>query len=191
MPRFWPFWALWAPWMGPRGTQNLHFCSQLVCPHHMTVTERKIQYSFDIREQKISWFRAFLAISTILGPFYSPWRAPKGHHLQFFLFFIFYFNISTKRDQSEVFWSIRLEKRPTQDFPLDGSWIVYYVGQGPPNLHLRWCPCYGGRGLVRKWFSLHTSYLQRRYPSLGSRYSFIGGGGEYKVFHAKGTIMIE
>ena len=152
MPRFWPFWALWAPWMGPRGTQNLHFCSQLVCPHHMTVTERKIQYSFDIREQKISWFRAFLAISTILGPFYSPWRAPKGHHLQFFLFFIFYFNISTKRDQSEVFWSIRLEviketrltikngdtttfpeseksiffkKRPTQDFPLDGSWFVY------------------------------------------------------------------
>ena len=66
---------------------------------------------------------------------------------------------------------------------------IHYVGQGPPYLPLGWCPYYGGRGLVEKSFSLHLSHLQKWYPSLGSWYSFIGGGGEYRVFHAEGTIV--
>ena len=64
-----------------------------------------------------SWFDGFLASLAIWGRLDRFWKTPRGPPPSFFPNFIIYFQISSKRDQSEVFWSIRLEvMRKTRSF---------------------------------------------------------------------------
>ena len=90
--------------MGPQGPFTFS-CSPIL--QESIMTANLLFHNPDVDNTKKSKYWSFLAIYANRGPLESPWRDSKRPPSFSSQFFIFHYSISIKRDQSQVFLTLR------------------------------------------------------------------------------------